>query len=253
MDTQHTQGTVNTTNTTKKIPPIKGFQEVTLIDWGKKIAAIIFLGGCNLRCGFCHSRCLAIASDSLETIPFEYIVKFLATKKDWIDGVVISGGEPMLNKAGLFELAGVIKKMGLLVKVDTNGTRPEVLRDIIEARLADYIAMDIKAPLTLEKYTKAAGVAIELNDIIRSKEILLNSEIDYEFRTTIVPGIVGHADIVEIAKAISGAKQYSLQQFVPNDPIDRSFLDVKPYKADELDKMVSSASEYIPNVVLKNS
>lgn len=233
---------------------IKGFQEVTLIDWDERIASIIFLGGCNLRCGFCHSNTLATASDSLETISFEHVSKFLETKKGWIDGVVITGGEPMLDKEGLFKLAKAIKKMGLLIKVDTNGTRPEILREIIETKLADYIAMDIKAPLILEKYVKAAGIVeIEINDIIASKNILLSSGIDYEFRTTAVPGIVDCSDIAEIAKSITGAKKYCLQQFVPKDPIDISFLNIKPYPADKLYQMVSVASECLPNVVLKNN
>jgi len=232
---------------------IKGFQEVTLIDWDKKIASLIFLGGCNLRCGFCHASHLVTPNDTLETISFDSINKFLETKKGWIDGVVITGGEPMLDKAGLFELARAIKRKGLLVKVDTNGTKPEVLREIIESKLADYIAMDIKAPLILEKYFKASGIEIEINDIITSKNILLNSEIEYEFRTTVVPGIVDCPDIAEIAKTIIGAKKYCLQQFVPRDPIDISFLNIKPYPAAKLYQMVSVASEYLPNVVLKNN
>jgi pyruvate formate lyase activating enzyme len=232
---------------------IKGFQEVTLIDWDGKIASIIFLGGCNLRCGFCHSSSLAIASDSLETIPFERINKFLKAKKGWIDGVVITGGEPMLDKAGLFELVKAIKRKGFLVKVDTNGTKPEALREIIESKLVDYIAMDIKAPFSLEKYVKAAGIEIEIDDIIASKNILLNSEMDYEFRTTAVPGIVDCPDIEKIAKTIIGAKKYCLQQFVPRDPIDIFFRNIKPYPADKLHQMVSVASEYLPSVVLKNN
>ncbi len=232
---------------------IKGFQEVTLIDWDKKIASVIFLGGCNLRCGFCHSSSLAIANDSLETIPFEHIRKFLETKKGWIDGVVITGGEPMLDKAGLFDLAKTIKKMGLLIKVDTNGTKPEVLREIIESKLVDYIAMDIKAPLSFKEYVKAAGIEIEISDIVASKNILLNSEMDYEFRTTAVPGIIDCPDIAEIAKTIIGAKKYCLQQFVPKDPIDIFFRNIKPYPADKLHQMVSIASEYLSNVVLKNN
>ena len=235
------------------MPPIKGFQEATLIDWDKKIASVLFLGGCNLRCGFCHSSALATASESLETIPFEYISKFLLTKKGWIDGVVITGGEPMLDKLGLFELVKAIKKMGLLVKVDTNGTRPDVLKEVIENRLVDYIAMDIKTALTQEKYLKATDVDFALDDVITSKNLLLSEGIDYEFRTTVVPGIVDIADIAEIAKVIKGAKKYCLQQFVPRDAIDKSFLNVKPYSPDILTKMIAAASEYLPNVVLKNS
>jgi len=235
------------------MPPVKGFQEVTLIDWDRKIASVLFLGGCNLRCGFCHSSTLATASESLETIPFEYISKFLLSKRGWIDGVVITGGEPMLDKAGLFELVKEIKKMGLLVKVDTNGTRPDVLKEIIKSRLVDYIAMDIKAVFTKEKYLKATGVDVVLDDIITSKNLLLSEKIDYEFRTTVVPGIVDIVDVSEIAKTIKGAKKYCLQQFVPRDAIDKSFLNVKPYSPDILTQMVSAASEYLPNVVLKNS
>ncbi len=253
MSIQNIPRQADTINPLVSALPIKGFQEVTLIDWDKKIASIIFLGGCNLRCGFCHSSSLAIASEKLETIPFEHINAFLAKKKGWIDGVVVTGGEPMLYKAGLLELARAIKKIGLLVKVDTNGTKPDTLREVIKSKLVDYIAMDIKSQLTPEKYARATGVKIEIDDIIASKEILLNSEIDYEFRTTLVPGIVDYHDIAQIAKTIKGAKQYSLQQFVPNDPIDKSFLNIKPYPADTLQQMLSVASEYVSNVALKNS
>lgn len=235
------------------MPPIKGFQEVTLIDWHKKIASVIFLGGCNLRCGFCHSSALATASESLETIPFEHISKFLLEKKGWIDGVVVTGGEPMLDGEGLFELAKAIKEIGLLVKVDTNGTKPDILKEAMQSRLIDYIAMDIKTALTKEKYLKATDADVVVDDIITSKNLLLGGKIDYEFRTTVVPGLVDSADIAQIAKAIKGARRYCLQQFVPRDPIDKYFLNVKPYSPDILTQMVSAASEYLPDVALKNS
>lgn len=232
---------------------IRGFQEITLIDWDKKIASIIFLSGCNFRCGFCHSSGLVLHPEELKPIPFEDIRAFLEKKRGWIDGVVITGGEPMLDKAGLFGLVRAIKGMGLLAKVDTNGTKPRVLKELTESKMVDYVAMDIKTVFDSQRYKKAAAAELNIDDIAESRDILLASGMDYEFRTTVVPGVVDFSDIAEIARAITGAKKYCLQQFVPRDSIDKSFLELKPYTADELEKMAAIASEYIPNVFIKNS
>ncbi len=238
---------------TLSIPVIKGFQEVTLIDWEKTISSIIFLPGCNLRCGFCHSSALVTGTDTLDSIEFSDIKEFLRKKKGWIDGVVITGGEPLLEKKALFNLIEAIRGEGFAIKIDTNGTKPDALKELIDTRLADYIAMDIKTSFDTEKYRKATRVDVDVNDIIASKDILLNSNIDYEFRTTAVPTIVDSADIAEIAQSIEGAKKYCIQQFVPRDPIDRAFLDIEPYAKGELNNMVSIAREYLKNVSLKNS
>lgn len=237
----------------QNLPSIKGFQEVTLIDWVGKVASIIFLGGCNLRCGFCHSSSLVLDKDNLASIPFEDIASFLKEKKGWVDGVVITGGEPTLEDEKLFTLISAIKKLGLLVKLDTNGTNPNSLKRLIDERMLDYISMDIKAPLSTEDYNNATNVYINISDIIYTKDIIINSNIDYEFRTTAVPGVVSIANIAEIAKSIIPAKKYCIQQFLPADPIDKSFLDLKPYPVEELYEMATIASEFLPQVIVRNT
>lgn len=219
-----------------QLPDIKGFQEITLIDWEGKVASIIFLGNCNFKCGFCHSKELVFNYNQLETVPFDIIRAFLNSKKSWVDGVVITGGEPTLYGQRLINLCQKIKELGDLVKLDTNGTNPSLLKSLINNRLVDYFAMDIKTSLEKESYSKAAGVDVNIDDIILSKDIIMNSGIDYEFRTTFVPGIVDLKSIEDISKQINGAKKYCVRQFVPRDTIDPLFMQVKPYSEKEFDE-----------------
>ena len=232
-------------------PFIKGFQEATLIDWDGKIASILFLGNCNFRCGFCHSKVLVEDFDSMDTIPFYKIAGFLKQKKGWIDGVVITGGEPSLYNGALVELIVAIKGLGFQVKLDTNGMNPELLKEVINNHMVDYIAMDIKAPLREEDYQNAVRCKVDIERIIRSKDIILNSDFDYEFRTTVVPGIINKENIASIARAIKNAKKYCLQQFVPRDTLDPAFLSLKPYAIEEIRAMADSILPYIANTVIR--
>lgn len=237
----------------KGLPDIKGFQEVTLIDWEGKIASVIFLGGCNFRCGFCHSSGLVLGPESIASVPFKEVAAFLREKKGWVDGIVITGGEPTLEGEKLFNLISAVKEEGFLVKLDTNGTGPKVLERLIAAGMPDYISMDIKTQLSPARYGRAAGVYADIDSIILSKNLILNSALDYEFRTTAVPGVVTASDIIEIAKSIRPAKRYCIQQFVPRDPIDKSFLKTAPYPSEELRRMAALASEYLPCVIVRNT
>jgi pyruvate formate lyase activating enzyme len=250
LSTKH----INPENETIKsdIPPIRGFQESTLVDWDGKLAATLFLGGCNFRCGFCHSKLLVEDPSNIESVPFCKIAEFLKKKKGWIDGVVIMGGEPTIYEGTLVALIKAIKDLGFQVKLDTNGTNPGLLDKLINFNLLDYVAMDIKAPLEKTVYSKAAGISVDMDKIISSKDILLSSAIEYEFRTTVVPGIVNTLEISKIARSISGAKKYCLQQFVARDTIDPSYLTVKPYTKEEIQHMAYLASRYLVNVLVKN-
>ncbi|NQT95960.1 MAG: anaerobic ribonucleoside-triphosphate reductase activating protein [Candidatus Omnitrophica bacterium] len=238
---------------TKTLPEIKGFQETTLIDWDGKIASIIFLGGCNFRCGFCHSSSLVTHPEKLESVSFNDIASFLGSKRGWVDGVVITGGEPTLCKERLINLINEIKEFSLLVKLDTNGTCPDILKKLIGDKLVEYIALDIKAPLRADIYSKVAGIDIDIDKIIASKDLIINSGIDYEIRTTVVPTLIGADEVVDIAKSIHPAKKYCIQQFVPRDTIDPFFLSTKPYSVTELEKMAQAASKYLPKVHLRRN
>ncbi len=226
--------------------PIKGFNPHTFIDWDGMLSCVIYLPGCNFRCPFCHSSVLVKDPDSLKTVPLEYIERFVKEKKGWIDAMIVGGGEPTLY-AQLPALLKEIKKMNLLIKLDTNGTNPEMIEELINHGLVDYIAMDIKANLNSLNYAKAAGCSVDLNAISKSIGILLNSKIECEFRTTMVPTLVECKDIVSIAQAIGGAKKYVLQQFDPKDIMDDNLSSVKPYPPEDLKQAACLAREFVKN------
>jgi len=189
-----------------------GLQKTTLIDYPGKVAATVFTVGCNFRCPFCYSKELVIPEEIKKhpKISEEYFFDFLEKRKGLLDGVVICGGEPTIHN-DLPEFSEKIKNLGYLVKLDTNGSNPEMLKELIDKKLIDYVAMDIKAPK--DNYEKAIGVKINIDSIQKSIDILKNGSIDYEFRTTVVPAIHNREDIIKMAEWIKGAKKYFLQQF----------------------------------------
>jgi len=207
---------------------IGGLQKTTLIDYPGKIAATVFLVGCNFRCPFCYSSELVLPEkiERQPKIPEKDFFKFLKERKGLLDGLVLCGGEPTLNKE-LPNFIKKIKKMGYFVKLDTNGSNPKLLEKLIDGKLVDYIAMDIKGPK--EKYSEVAGTKVDIKKIQESIEILKEGKVDYEFRSTIVPSIHTKEDIIEMAKWIRGAKRYYLQNFRAEKTIDPKFEKIKPY------------------------
>jgi pyruvate formate lyase activating enzyme len=203
---------LNAFSDTSKIFPIKGFQATSLIDYPGNICAVIFLAGCNFRCGFCHNKDLVFNSSNLQLHNEEEILSLLSKRSKLIDGVCITGGEPTLYPY-LYDFIVKIKKIGLKVKLDTNGTNTFLLSQLISERLVDYVAMDIKQ--CKQKYDLICGTKVDMSQVIGSVELLKISYIDYEFRTTFVPELISWEDIVEISKWLNGAKRYVLQQFVP--------------------------------------
>jgi len=198
------------------LAPIKGFQPESLLDWPGRIAAIVFLPRCNFRCPFCHAGALVDTPEKLPDVPFEQISSFLRARKGWIDGVVITGGEPTLWTNRLKALITAIKALGLGVKLDTNGSNPELLAEILREGLVDMVSMDIKAPLQEEAYARAAGVSVNLDALRHSIALLRESAVDVEFRTTVTPEILSIEDIAETARAIQGDDTcYFLQAFRP--------------------------------------
>ncbi|MBI5125319.1 MAG: anaerobic ribonucleoside-triphosphate reductase activating protein [Planctomycetes bacterium] len=223
---------------------IKGFIETSLIEWEGMLASILFLPGCNFRCSYCHSPHLVYSSEDMETIPLEAIMESLRKRRGWIDGVVISGGEPTLQK-GLKGLIGQLKALGLKVKLDTNGSNPSVLAELLEEGLLDCIAMDVKAPLREEEYGKAAGGPCDVEALRRSIRIILQSGIEHEFRTTVCPGLLAEDGIGEIARDVRGTKRYVLQSFRPNNCLDPDMLEVKPYPAETLKKFREIVQDHL--------
>ena len=207
---------------------IGGLQKMTLIDYPGKVACTVFTVGCNFRCPFCYNSELVFPEKNTPTTSEEEFFNFLNKRKGLLDGVCVTGGEPTIHQ-DLLEFIQKIKDLKFLVKLDTNGTNPETLKQLLNKNLLDYIAMDIKS--SVNGYKKAVGTEVDMENIKKSIKLIMNSGIEYEFRTTVVPGIHSKEDILEIAKEIKGAKKYYLQQFRPDAKmIDQKLRKVDPYQ-----------------------
>lgn len=235
----------------KKIE-IKSFIKNSLLDWDGKIVSVIYLGGCPFRCPFCHNTDLVINPQNLKTIEFEETANYLKQNKIFVDGVCVTGGEPCLYE-GLPEFLNRFKSLGVLVKLDTNGFYPERLKEIINSNLADYIAMDIKAPLVEEKYSQACGIKNSelMSNVKNSINIIMNSPVDYEFRITVVPTLHSKEEILEVAKNVSGARKLALQNFLNHETLDPEFKNIKPYSIKQLQDMAEDAGNYVEKCVVR--
>jgi pyruvate formate lyase activating enzyme len=205
---------------------IKGMLGTSFIDWSKGISSVIFLGGCNFRCPFCHNRELVINKPD-GCMEQEWVLNHLNKYKKWVERVTISGGEPTVCR-GLGELLGTIKKIGLSIKLDTNGSKPDTLKELISKGLLDFVAMDIKGPLN--NYGKYCGVEVDKDYIEDSLNTIINCGIGYEFRTTYVPGLHSENDLYEVAEYLrkKGVKNYKIQWFQPKNTLEPSYMDIKP-------------------------
>ena len=255
---------------------IGGLQKFTLIDYPGKVAAVVFLAGCNFRCPFCHNPELVEAQliASLPQISEKEFFKFLKSRQSDLDGISFTGGEPTLNLE-LPDFIKKIKKLGFLVKVDTNGSNPEMVKKLTAEKLVDYWAMDIKtAPekynlaVGAERNTESKGVRSEIKkaqnfvslqeNLEESIKLITNSGVDYEWRTTMAPTIVDKNDILEIIKwlnkidsdALKNASRYALNQFRPGKTLDPDFEKLKPYSDDELEKATDLLKPYCRKVIV---
>ena len=226
------------------VVPIKGFIENSLIEWEGKIVSIIFLPTCNLRCHYCHAPHLVQTPNELESIPVDAVIDKIRQNLGWVDGVVVTGGEPTSHKH-LDVFLKLLKDTGIMVRLDTNGTNPRILKDLIARKLLDCVAMDIKAPLQKEKYALVSGVPCNIEDIKESIRIIMESGIEYEFRTTVCPSQLDGDDIENIARTIQGAGRYILQSFRPNHCLDTEMLNIEPYPAEILRGFAASAGKYV--------
>jgi len=216
---------------------IGGLQKTTLLDYPGEIACVVFLTGCNFRCPFCYSKELVEEDlDLLELVREEEFFSFLKKRKGQLGACVICGGEPTLNK-DLLDFSKKIKELGFKVKLDTNGSNPEMIEKLIKEKVLDYIAMDIKAPF--DKYEKATKVKVDISKIKKSIELIKNSGIDYEFRTTIVPTIHELKDIYEMVNQIAPAQKYFLQIFRKDkELLSHELDDVLPFDEKEIKKII---------------
>ena len=225
---------------------IKGLQKTTLLDFPEKLACTVFTGGCNFRCPFCHNASLVLRAGEVEGISEEEFFSYISKRSGMLDGVCITGGEPLLNP----DIADFIRKIrafGLLVKLDTNGSLPDRLKALLDEGLLDYVAMDIKN--SSERYALTAGVDKFPEEIEKSINLIIQGAPDYEFRTTVVRELHTTQDIVSIAERISGAKKYFLQTYVDSgDLINDGF---SAYSASEMLEILDSARRVLPITALR--
>jgi len=239
---------------------IGGVQKFSLLDFPNKISTIVFTQGCNFKCGYCHNPDLfgvgvnsIKVNDSSSNLEKEIwdeakFFAFLKTRQGKLDGVVITGGEATLYK-DLPDFIKKIKGLGFAVKLDTNGTNPKMVGNLIHNKLVDYVAMDIKAPL--EKYSAIVNTDINTKLIRKSIDILKNSNIDFEFRTTVIKSQLSYEDFEKIGELIKGAKLYYLQKFIPSKILDESLKDEKTYDENEFKTIISTLKNYVENVSVR--
>ena len=223
---------------------IKGFLETSFLDWSGKLCSVLFLPHCNFRCPYCHNHPLVFHPEQYSTIPLEDILDRLHSLRNWIDGVCLTGGEPTLH-ADLPSLIREIKRHRFLVKLDTNGSNPQRLENLMETGAVDFISMDVKAPLDPFRYSHSTGLPINLKPILESIEILKNGKVEYEFRMTVVPGLHREEDIQTLGNQLRVGRRFILQNFNPENPLDPSLKNIVPYDLKVLKKIEREVQEMI--------
>lgn len=226
---------------------IYGIQKLTLLDFPEHTACTLFTGGCNLRCPFCHNASLVLRADEAQELDENEIIAFLKKRRGLLDGVCITGGEPTIQ-TGLREFIEKIRSLGFLVKLDTNGTRPDVLRELLDGGILDYVAMDIKS--SPENYGRLTGTGgFDMAPIYESVSMLMNGDTDFEFRTTAVAGLHTAGDFEKIGTWLRGAPRFFLQSFRDSgDIISDGF---SAFSEDELHAFLDILRKYIPNSELR--
>lgn len=220
-----------------------GLQKISLLDYPTKVASVLFTPSCNLRCGFCHNWRIAVDPKP----PFlqeATALKLLEGRKKYVDAVVITGGEPCIHKE-LPRFLAKLKERGFSVKLDTNGFFPEVLEECLGS--VDYVAMDVKT--SLEKYSRLGSE--DTSGLMRTVEILKTGKVPYEFRTTVVPDLVTSEDIACIGKLVKGAENVALQQFVPENTLDKTFQALRPYAPEIIEDFAKTMKTYAKHVQLR--
>ena len=233
---------------------IKGFIPNTMLDWAGMLASTLFLPRCNFKCPFCQNPDLVLHPERLETVPFSVVSEFVVERAGWIEGVCITGGEPCMHD-DLPELCGRLRDLGVGVKVDTNGSFPEMLELLLSKGLVDYVAMDVKAPLEPGRYRTATGVdrPDTIDKLRRSIELIRSSDVEREFRTTVVPLMHSASDVASIAEMLEGEERYTLQHFSPKATIDPRYAELKPFTEDDMLAMLEQAQRFVPGAVVRGA
>ncbi len=227
---------------------IKGFQGTSLLDFPGRIASLVYFGGCNLRCPFCHNPSLVLDPEQYPDYPLTALLEELQERRSFIDGVVVSGGEPTIAK-GLLPLLREVKGLGLEVKLDTNGLAPAVLEQAFAEGLLDYVALDLKT--AIERYGELHTGPVDTTALRKTIRLLLDGCVDYEIRTTCVPGLVEAADLSIMGQAIRGARSWVLQQFVASHAMDESLHALSPHSPEQIRSFAEIAGPYAEQVSIR--
>lgn len=224
---------------------IGGIQKLSTVDYPGYIAACIFTIGCNMRCGYCHNPELVLPERYIDAIPVEDIMMFLESRRGLLDAVVVSGGEPTMHE-DLPEFIAGIKRLGFRVKLDTNGTNPHMVRQLIDDGLVDFVAMDIKGPL--EKYMQIAARPVDTAAITAT--ITEAQRVDHEFRTTIVAGDIVPGDIEKVGQMVRGARRFALQKFVPGDTLSMAYAAASTFTDHQMSEAKAIMQRYVAECVV---
>ncbi len=227
---------------------VKGFQGTSLLDFPGRIASLVFLGGCNLTCPFCHNPPLVIAPEDYPDIEVDALLDDLQERRKFIDGVVFSGGEPTLDPL-LFDLAASVKAMGLLVKVDTNGLAPKVLEHLLEQGQLDALAIDLKT--SLARYPDLHDRPVHCDSLLQSVELARQAQVELEFRTTCVPGWVDADVIREWGEVISGAPVWAIQQYHAEHALAETMRETGSMLPQEVQELARIAEGYVERVIVR--
>jgi pyruvate formate lyase activating enzyme len=233
---------------------IKGFIPNTMLDWEGMLASTLFLPRCNFRCPFCQNAELVLHPERLESVPFSEITAYLQERAGWVEGVCITGGEPCLHD-GLGLLCEELRAQGVRVKLDTNGSMPDVVESLLDEGLIDFVSMDVKAPLEPGPYRIATG--IDKPDLVeavaRTIDLLRASGLGHDFRTTVVPMMHGPAEVGKIAEYLRGESRFVLQHFSPRDTLDPRFSSLRPFTDEDMQLMLKQAQRFIPGTVVRGA
>ncbi len=227
---------------------IKGLEKFASKDFPGYISSTVFLGGCNFRCPYCHNAELVLCPETIPTLPLDLFESFLDARKGWLEAVCVSGGEPLIHE-DVDDLLELVKGKGMLTKLDTNGSCPQKLKSLIEKDLLTCVAMDIKA--SPDRYREAAGLDVEVKDLMESIAILRNSGLKSIFRTTVVPGLIGTEDIEKIGQMFEGSESFQLQQFHPKNTLEKSYLTKRPYSWEQIQGLAQIAKKYFSEVIVQ--
>lgn len=225
---------------------IGGLHRFSLIDYPGRISGVIFTVGCNFRCPYCHNP--ELVENSVDIISEDEVLSFLNERKGKLDGIVLTGGEPTLQ-SDIVRFIEKVKEFGFLVKLDTNGSYPEVIKELIDRNLVDYIAMDIKAPI--ERYREITLSNIDTTKILESINLVVSSSIEYEFRTTVVRSLLSKEDILKIGEIIRSARLFVLQEFKPTKTLNPAFLKETSYTRSELADIALSLKGLVKRIIIR--